>query len=81
MFVFICYGRTGHIHKSVTFTFTAIKVKESLLRPGQALRVPGGCGSQISRQSGDEGGRVVSPMNWPPLPPRIHMWYSVSARG
>ena len=44
-------------------------VNQSHYRAGQALRVPEGSGSQILRQLGHEGGKVVSTTHRPPLPP------------
>jgi hypothetical protein len=50
-----------------------IEVTQSHYRPWQALRVPGGWGSRILRQSAHEGGKFVSPTHRPPLPQEIFL--------
>jgi len=56
------------------------KVKQSHYWSGQALRVPGVGGSQISRQLAHEGGKVVDPTHRPPLPQEIFL-VLISVRG
>jgi hypothetical protein len=53
-----------------------VTYKSNLYRPAQFLWVPGSRGSQISRQSAYEGGKVVSCKNRPLLPSRKYSWYS-----
>jgi len=57
------------------------KIQQSHYRPGQALRVPGCSGSQISRHSAHEGGKVVSPTHRPPFTPPEVFSVHISVRG
>jgi len=70
----------GYLHSCITMhgfmNITFTKHSNPHYRPGQALRFPAVWGSQISRQSEHEGGKVVSPTHQPPLTPRKYSWYS-----
>jgi hypothetical protein len=61
---------------STDFVLKVQDVKHSHYSPEQAQRLPAGLGSQISRQSTHEGGKVISPMHRPPLLRRKYSWYS-----
>ena len=54
-----------------------LKLKQFRYRPGQTMMVPGDWGSQTSRQSAHEGGKVVCPTHWPSLPTKKYSWYSI----
>jgi hypothetical protein len=69
IFIFCCVGGGLSMSPYSRKKVKMVTVKQFHYRPGQALRVPRGSGSQISRQSANEGGEFVSPTHRPPLPP------------
>ena len=69
-------GRERPYVLRIRYIKSLTKVKQSHYRPAQALRVPGGWHSHISRQSVHEGDKVVKPRHRPPLPLRIYSWDS-----
>jgi hypothetical protein len=52
-----------------------VKVKFSHHRPEQALGDPEGEGFRIFHDFWHKGGKVITLMHWPSLPPRVS-WYS-----
>ena len=72
----LCQGIAEVQTKWIFVCVVKVKVKPSHYRPGQALRIPEGWGSQISRRLSHAGGKVVSPTHRPPLHPRKSSWYS-----
>jgi len=63
-------------HKAIVLRISFLQFVDDMLIKGKVnavqacykARVPGGCGSQISRQSTHAGGKVVSPTHRPLLP-------------
>jgi hypothetical protein len=72
----LCVSRKQVFLPTSYINFCISTKKQYRYRPGQTLSVPESWGSHISKYSAHEGGKVVSPMHRPPLPPTKYSWYS-----
>ena len=75
------YCSSEFLHSVVSNHKVKVDIKQSHYRARQALRIPAGWGSQISRQSTREGGKVVSPVHRLPLPLQEIFLVLISLRG
>jgi hypothetical protein len=69
------FSSTKLKHQSVTAHMVKVKVKakQSFYRDGQAHKVPGSLGFQISRQSAHKCGKIVSPTHRTTLPQELFL--------
>ena len=79
-FIYRSLNDAIRISKYITSNIEKVKVKQSHYRSGHALRVSGGWGSPVSRQSAYESGKFVSPRHRPPLLQEMFM-VLISVRG
>jgi hypothetical protein len=79
--IFYCEVHNPNLFNGLLAEYWNIQVKQSLYRPGEAVRVPGGWGSKIPRQSAHVSGRVLSPTHQLPLPSQEVFLVLISVRG
>jgi len=75
-FLFVAQHLNHNATAVTLFPSSSHSKRRGKANPGQILSVPVGLGSQISRQSAHEGGKVVSLTHRPPLLPSKYSWYT-----